>query len=644
MTLGLQQREKLYNLLDQLFDDQLDAVDQRQLSLLIESNDEALDIYLSEMNRHAALAWDWSVGLEGDSVEDSVEEGASGQPLVASEANPKSQINKSQIANLPLPVSIVLDDSTLLSPLSPLPFYISHPFVFSNLFALLVIGIGALGAWFYQIDIPKPMARVDRPATSSGNPSSVERLTFIGQITGMVDVHWADESTAALGGARVPLGRKYALASGLMEITYDTGAKVILQGPATYEVDSPAGGFLSIGKLTARLEKKGEGREERKEKPSAVSGQGSEKVASGQPLVVSGQWPVASNEGTGSRGQGSEAANQKSEIINHKSFAPMFAVRTPSAVVTDLGTEFGVEVSKNGDSECHVFQGVVEATIVRQGKVIGVPSRLIEGQVAHMAAEDVSASPRVELFVKDHRANPKKFVRTLQSPTRSSGWVHCKWETGPSGTFKIANGDLINVGQKTFSAIELTSGEAGWQSSITMLNDGDIYHGAETQVSDYTFNPKDKAVVTIALNTTLHPCGYDIKSIVILTGSAGGGQNRSSQKFDLAYSTVGKPDRYITLHGDNAATVNWNTDAQEAKATLTDARNGLIAAGAAKLRFTIYPTTSKDPESMYREIDVFGSPSETPDQDAPVVDKNNSILPSTTSFPIGGGDKANTDR
>ena len=29
------------------------------------------------------------------------------------------------------------------------------------------------------------------------------------------------------------------------------GAKVILQGPCTYEVDSAAGGFLSVGKLTA---------------------------------------------------------------------------------------------------------------------------------------------------------------------------------------------------------------------------------------------------------------------------------------------------------------------------------------------------------------------------------------------------------
>ena len=42
-----------------------------------------------------------------------------------------------------------------------------------------------------------------------------------------------------------------------MEITYDSGAKVILQGPCTYEVESARGGFLSLGKLTARVEKGG---------------------------------------------------------------------------------------------------------------------------------------------------------------------------------------------------------------------------------------------------------------------------------------------------------------------------------------------------------------------------------------------------
>ena len=46
----------------------------------------------------------------------------------------------------------------------------------------------------------------------------------------MVDCKWN-------GGSRVSLGQKCHLASGLMEITYDTGAKVILQGPVTYEVE-----------------------------------------------------------------------------------------------------------------------------------------------------------------------------------------------------------------------------------------------------------------------------------------------------------------------------------------------------------------------------------------------------------------------
>ena len=76
-----------------------------------------------------------------------------------------------------------------------------------------------------------------------------------------------------------------------MEITYDTGAKVILQGPVTYEVESPAGGFLSVGKLTARVE------------GSTKYGVRSTQTAD------SGQWPVASD-------------NQQSTINNQQSSNP----------------------------------------------------------------------------------------------------------------------------------------------------------------------------------------------------------------------------------------------------------------------------------------------------------------------------------
>ena len=72
-----------------------------------------------------------------------------------------------------------------------------------------------------------------------------------------------------------------------MEITYDTGAKVILQGPVTYEVESN-GGYLSVGKLTGKLEKR-----ERGER------------------------------------RGERAANQKSQIINHQSLIPLSLIPYP---------------------------------------------------------------------------------------------------------------------------------------------------------------------------------------------------------------------------------------------------------------------------------------------------------------------------
>ena len=61
------------------------------------------------------------------------------------------------------------------------------------------------------------------------------KTELVGRITGMVDCKWAG---TAFDSPACSFGKKYELASGLMEITYDTGAKVILQGPVTYEVES----------------------------------------------------------------------------------------------------------------------------------------------------------------------------------------------------------------------------------------------------------------------------------------------------------------------------------------------------------------------------------------------------------------------
>jgi hypothetical protein len=101
----------------------------------------------------------------------------------------------------------------------------------------------------------------------------------------------------SLGNDAVVLGREFNLESGLMQIAYNTGATVILQGPVTFRVDSRNGGFLPLGRLTGKVE--------------AVAAKG-------------------------------------------------FAVRTPTAMITDLGTEFGVQVDAAGITQSHVFRGSIQ--------------------------------------------------------------------------------------------------------------------------------------------------------------------------------------------------------------------------------------------------------------------------------------------
>lgn len=87
------------------------------------------------------------------------------------------------------------------------------------------------------------------------------------------------------------------LNSGLAVIEYDTGARVVIEGPAMYQVQGANGGDLRHGKLVARVETKN---------------------------------------------------------------AQGFAVAIPGGRVIDLGTEFGVEVAADGTSQVAVLDGEVE--------------------------------------------------------------------------------------------------------------------------------------------------------------------------------------------------------------------------------------------------------------------------------------------
>ncbi|NLX98905.1 MAG: hypothetical protein GXY83_22380, partial [Rhodopirellula sp.] len=299
---------------------------------------------------------------------------------------------------------------------------------FSYLIATVFMCLMLFGFWLYKIPPNRgsSIASSDnsRRSTTSGEASPHDRPApvFVGRITGIAGAKWSDEPNyIAPMGVRVALGRTYKLKSGLMEITYDSGAKVILEGPCSYEVDSTAGGYLALGKLVARVGAGGKGR--------------------GMGGVVSGQLSVTSVKDEGGRmKEEGDRPNADSLATSHSPLAtnpsplsplpsPLFTVRTPTAVVTDLGTEFGVEVTWNGCIDIMVMQGsvMVEAgvsdgnggtrqQICRQGEMVRVDPQ--EEVVRPITTENESAlrftrvmpPPR---FVRDSRTYAD-FVLSLQ--------------------------------------------------------------------------------------------------------------------------------------------------------------------------------------------------------------------------------------
>ena len=123
--------------------------------------------------------------------------------------------------------------------------------LFAYMTAMVVLCVMLFSAWIYKVDRDTAIAKSDsRPTRIVEQPAP----TFVGRVTGAVDCRWAGSGVEPFVGAYVPLGQEFSLSSGLAEISYDAGAKVILEGPCTYTVDSRSGGHLAVGKLAARVE------------------------------------------------------------------------------------------------------------------------------------------------------------------------------------------------------------------------------------------------------------------------------------------------------------------------------------------------------------------------------------------------------
>jgi len=119
----------------------------------------------------------------------------------------------------------------------------------------------------------------------------------VAKIVGANGLVWGNDVQAMPLGTGLQEGQLLDLKAGLLEIEFGDGARVILEGPAQFTVQSRGAGDLQIGKLVARV-------------PSEAYG---------------------------------------------------FLIHTPRMKIVDLGTEFGISVDQRQVSYLHVFEGRVSA-------------------------------------------------------------------------------------------------------------------------------------------------------------------------------------------------------------------------------------------------------------------------------------------
>jgi hypothetical protein len=310
--------DRLFYIADLVCDERASESDLAELDGILLADKTARDRYLNYCRMYATLELDLQAQRAVQKALEHIDPGFV-TPL---------QVNSLPTTSSPLTETAPSPTLSALGAIQGAIDFFSLEIPFAYLVATILFGIGSWLCSFVYVSVSDPKSIATMSPSSFGLVPAVVQLErqLVGQVTGLVNCHWSDSHTASYLGRRVAAGDEFALASGLAEITYDTGAKVLLQGPVTYQVDSPRGGFLSVGKLTARVEKKE---------------------------------------------VGDQKSNSRSPIAN----PPLFAVRTPTAVVTDLGTEFGIEVNNMGETQSHVFRGSVQ--LQQAGMSGGKPGKAV---------------------------------------------------------------------------------------------------------------------------------------------------------------------------------------------------------------------------------------------------------------------------
>lgn len=271
-------------LVDRMVDGTATSDDCHRLSTLVASDADARAEYLEYIELHGRLAWALSFPEPASAID--LLDGHTELDLLPNSAatdlapvTPQTKTGRSAVLGF-------LNDCTHQASQ-----FVRQPTPLSITVALLVVGSLLIGLSSIYLQHDQVTATVDSP-----EPVHTAQIATIASITRTIAAQWAPGQRPRNVGTKLTNASRLELTEGMAEVTFKSGARVILQAPAVIGLDTINSGYISSGRITAFV-------------PPGAEG---------------------------------------------------FSMRSPAATVVDLGTQFGLHVDRSNASLIHVFEGLVE--------------------------------------------------------------------------------------------------------------------------------------------------------------------------------------------------------------------------------------------------------------------------------------------
>lgn len=210
---------------------------------------------------------------------------------------------------------------------------------------------------------------------------------------------------------------------------------------------------------------------------------------------------------------------------------------------------------------------------------------------------------------------------THLSPTNVGSTIWYPYDSGSkswtdNGGFSVSSTDLATSATLSMDAAhpQLLFG------ALRTLTDGGKYGGAYPGNTEESALPLNGCVMTMTFNTGAggSATGYDISSIISTTGYT---VNRVSQNYDVrAHLVSGTWVDLCTTNGSVGEYTSYDPSwmaTEEVQVTFNNAGSAMVT-GVAALEFTFHDSSNSGyangaPEAVYREIDVLGTATATPE-------------------------------